>query len=851
MREEVNLHWLQKPNIFSSTVCVYITVDETIARLRDQDRYHNRIQHHEQVAGCAAEYASLEITPSLDRVLTQRGIEQVYQHQAEAIHAVRDGQNVVIATSTASGKSLTYTIPALERALDHGGCTLYIAPQRALINDQEETLSQFVTALGSPAPLGVEQYTGRLSRSEKRAVRDSQPSVVLTTPDMLHYALLPWGYRHWEWFFRQLETVVLDEVHAYRGVFGGHVALVCRRLTRICERYNSDPQYICCSATIGNPVEHASAVTGQPDATFTLVDTDTSATGPTHWLFWNPPLKEEAATEADASPGESAEADTASDSDETSTEPAPTAHETGETASDGGIVTPPPDAPPGTAGGDRRSNHPETVSLFCDLVTEGYQTLVFTRARQGAERYAEWCDNQLRARGNSDLAEAITAYQAALTHDRRSAIETGLQDGTIRGVWSTTALELGIDIGSLDVVLLDGYPGTRMQTAQRAGRAGRGTAPSLVTLIASPDQLDQYLMRHPDAFFEKPPEQAVVNPLNEALLPEHILGAAQETWLTPADNDHFGASLPSLVSEFTQAGELERRQTRNGIRWAYDGDGSPQHEMSLRSIEDRDIDLIDRGRNTQLGTLSFSDALRDVHPDAIYYHQGRTYEVADLDLNTDRALLESTQTHGYTDTLREKRITITETHRTNPVAATADVTVSFADITVREQIESYLRYDSPGDESPTEHLLDEPLPETTLQTQALMLTVPERLRQTVALMSTDEHGIASGLHALEHALISLFPLELLCDRGDLGGLSTRRHPDTGQATIFIHDAYPGGVGLARAGYDRIDALLDQTHSLLDSCPCADGCPSCVQSPQCGNANQHLDKTLALTILNRL
>lgn len=200
-------------------------MDETIAWLRDQDRYYDRIRYHEQVAGGAAEYASLEITPCLDRVLTRRGIDQVYQHQADAIHAVRADQNIVIATPTASGKSLTYTIPALERALDHGGCTLYIAPQRALINDQEETLSQFVTDLGSPAQLGVEQYTGRLSRNEKRAVRDSQPSIVLTTPDMLHYALLPWGYHHWEWFFRQLETVVLDEIHAYRGVFGSHVAL--------------------------------------------------------------------------------------------------------------------------------------------------------------------------------------------------------------------------------------------------------------------------------------------------------------------------------------------------------------------------------------------------------------------------------------------------------------------------------------------------------------------------------------------------------------------------------------------------------------------------------------------------
>jgi DEAD/DEAH box helicase domain-containing protein len=823
-------------------------VDKTIKWLRTQDRYHGRIQRHEQVPSRDAEYGSIDIIPRLDRVLTHRGIDQVYQHQADAIHAVRDDQNVVIATPTASGKSLTYTIPALERALEHGGCTLYIAPQRALINDQEETLSQFVTDLGSPTQLGVEQYTGRLSRTEKRAVRDSQPPIVLTTPDMLHYALLPWGYRQWEWFFRQLETVVLDEIHAYRGIFGSHVSLVCRRLARVCERHDSAPQFICCSATIGNPVEHASAVTGQAESTFSLVDDDMSATGPTHWLFWNPPLKEEAATEATASSREVA--DIPNDSDNTSDEPTP-ANETGETASDGGMAVPPTDAGSSTTGGNRRSNHPETVNLFCDLVTEGFQTLVFTRARQGAERYAEWCDNQLRNRGNADLAETITAYQAALTHERRTTIETGLQNGTIRGVWSTTALELGIDIGSLDVVLLDGYPGTRMQTTQRAGRAGRGTAPSLVALIASPDQLDQYLMRHPDTFFEKPPEQAVINPLNDALLPAHVLSAAQETWLAPADKEHFGSSFPDLVTKFDQMEELERRQTHNGIRWTYDGEDSPQHEMSLRSIEDRDITLIDHGRDRQLGTLSFSDALRDVHPDAIYYHQGRTYQVAELDLDADRALLESIPAQGYTDPLREKRITVEETHQTKPLAIADDVTVTFADITVREQIDRYLRYDSPNDDAPTEQILNEPLPETTLPTNALILTFPERLRHAVVPLSPDEQRIDSGLHALEHALISLFPLELLCDRGDLGGLSISRHPDTGQATIFIHDAYPGGVGLARGGYDRIDELLEQTHSLLDSCPCTDGCPSCVQSPQCGNANQHLDKQLALAILTRL
>lgn len=821
-------------------------MDETINWLRDQSQHLGRTQHHERVPGREATLTDLDLDYRIEMALARRDIEQLYQHQVSAIEAVRNNQNVVLATPTASGKSLAYTIPAFERAIDHGGRTLYIAPQRALINDQEETLSALADDLGLGAQVAIEQYTGQLTQDEKRAVRDRQPHTVLVTPDTLHYALLPWASRLWEWFFRQLDTIVIDEVHEYRGVFGSHVSLVLRRLNRVCERFETDPDVICCSATIGNPAEHAGAVTGQPPDSFAVVDEDTSATGPTNWLFWNPPLKADAADEQTKQSSEAvnagaveAQSGTASEIDTSSAGTESAAESAANTDSETDTET----------GGERRSPHAETVGLFCDLVMRGYQTLVFTSSRQGAERYADWSVERLRARTEYDLADAITAYQAALKQDRREEIEEGLHDGSIRGVWSTNALELGVDIGGLDVVLLDGYPGTRMSTHQRAGRAGRGKEASLVALIGGNDQLDQYLMRNPRSFFDGDPEHAVVNPENTQLMPEHVCSAATEAWLKPDDNDIFGDSFPEIVTDLEAAGKLDRRDTNAGIRWFYDGDDSPQHEMSLRTIDDREIRLIDRLQNTTIARLPFADALRDAHPEAIYYHQGTTYEVADLNLDRGRALLESTGANHYTRALSDKQITVERDLDEFSLDSHPAVTVRFAEVTLREQIDSYLRYEGTEDDG-TKVLLDEPLPETTLRTRALYFTIPPTVEQAIRTQSTDEDGFAGAIHAVEHGMISLFPLELLCDRRDIGGLSTPLHPHTQQSTIFIYDGYPGGVGLSRGGYDRVEELMEETREMIEVCPCEDGCPACIQSPHCGNANDPLDKDLAIDLLER-
>jgi DEAD/DEAH box helicase domain-containing protein len=765
-------------------------LDDVVAALRERRYYDGQIAADRTLPGQSAAYADVEMDDRLADALAERGVERLYRHQATAIEAVRGGENVVLATPTASGKSLAYTVPAFERATE-GGRTLYLGPQNALVADQADALSSLARGLPFGTGVAVETYTGRLDDDERRAVRERRPTILLSNPDMLHYALLPHAHRIWEWFFESLSLVVIDEVHEYRGVFGTHVALLLRRLRRICERFGADPEVVCCSATIGNPVEHAARVTGAGEESFRLVDADASAAGPRRWLLWNPPRSE------------------------------------------GGE-------------GRRRSNHVEAKNLFVDLVAGGHQTLVFTRARQTAERYAMDAAEALRERGETDLADRVHAYQAALTDDRRRELEAGLQSGEARGVWSTNALELGVDIGGLDAVILDGYPGTRMNTFQQAGRAGRGTDPALVALVAGEDQLDQYVMATPEELFEGDPERAVLDPDNEHVLPGHLRSAARENWLSPADERRFGPSFEAVRDALTAQGDLEKRGTLEGPRWTYEGGGSPQHEMNLRRIDDGEVILRTESGGERVATLSLADALRDAHPGAIYHHQGRTYEVVDLDLERGVAALAPTWADYYTRVLTDKEIRVEDDREERRPLPREDVPVRFADVTLTTRVTGFERRDAERGE--TLGTQDLSLPPQTLETRALYYTVPDDLR---AALQAREGNFAGAIHAAEHAMISMFPLELLCDRSDVGGLSTPLHPHTGRSTVFVYDGYPGGVGLTRAAFEDVTALAERTRAMVRACDCEAGCPACVQSPQCGNANEPLDKGLAIRLLDGL
>ena len=809
-------------------------VEETIKTLRDQGYYSGQIVHRETVRGQSASFGSPDVDRSVRSSLRLAGVGSLYQHQADAIEALRDGDNVVLATPTASGKTLSYAIPGFERAVSGAAKMLYIAPQVALINDQYDTLSEFASNLGFDASAEVALYHNKLNKPERNEIKASQPDVLLTTPDMLHYSLLPYGHAptNWRWLIQNLDLVAVDEVHAYRGVFGSHTSLVFRRLNRLCDYYQDQPQYVCCSATIGNPVEHAAEITGQDTDSYTLVDDDTSATGDRHWALWNPPVIENKPNHDDAVGG----------ADERPV--------SADTKSEAQRVT---DQIPGDGGpaGDRKSHHEQAAKICADLVSKGHQTLVFTRTRQGAERYAKRVRHHLRQRGSHNLTDGVAAYHANLRADERAEVEDGLKDGEMRGVWSTNALELGIDIGTLDAVILDGYPGSVMNTFQRAGRAGRGEESCLLILVGSDNPLDQYVLSEPERLFETDPERAVINPQNEQILREHIQCAANEEALTPEDESYFGATLPEIVTEAEDDGLLRPVESRPAA-WRPTAD-NPNWDVSIRSISDRTLAVRDRQKRKKITSLSFNAALRDAHPEAIYLHQGDTYKITEVDYELNDAYAEEIRdTAAYTQPLRDKHVEIdgyqdqkTLTRNSN------DLVCGLVDLTVRNEYDGYLRYDSPRDNNPLEREFDQEVPTHEIETTGMYFSLSPTVREDILesrISSLDELG--AGLHAIEHALISLLPREVLCDRGDVGGLSIGHHPETGLPTVFVHDGYPGGVGLAATAYDALARLLDRTNDLIGNCGCRDGCPSCIHSPQCGNANRHLDKALGESILDR-
>jgi len=829
-------------------------VTDILDWIKSRGYYADQISHHRVVDGREAITEDISIDAPVALALSQLGIDGLYRHQVEAIEAVRDGNHLVIATPTASGKTLTYVVPALERAIQDSGKTLYIAPYKALINDQQETFESFAEEVGFDARVDVGVQTGDTPDAERRRIKTQQPDILLLTLDQVHYSLLPYAHspKTWRWLFEQLETVVIDEVHKYRGVFGSHASLVLRRLNRLCEYYGTSPQYICCSATIGNPVNHAASVTGRDPDSFALVDDDASASGDRHWVFWNPPVKDEddsrdERTQQHQNRGQAQTQSTDGGSRVTvSPAKSPTAPQDQQQSD-----SPTTDSTANsTAGGERLSNHAQTVRLFADLVGKSYQTLVFTTARQGAEQYVEWSDAILRERGQTDLADNIHAYHAALKDDDRRQIEADLQDGTARGIWSTKALELGVDIGTLDVVLLDGYPGTSMATFQRAGRAGRGQNECLVGLVASDNPLDQYLLKEPEQLFEDGAERAAVNPENTEILPDHVCCAADELAIRPDDDTHFGPNLPEVVTALEGTDRL-RRVNSDQIKWATDED-NPQWETAIRSIDDRQITLIDRSRDEEIATLEFAAALRDAHPDAIYHHQKDTYRVAELDLDTDRAYLSPVNTTEYTRAMREKDIQLHDTYTSETLdLGETSLQATLANMTVSSRITSYLLFNSPRDDNPIEREFDDPLPPHTITTTGLFFEVPEEVEQRMLAPLEGTDPYLAALHALEHALISLLPMDVLCDRRDIGGLSILSHPQTINGTVFVHDAHPGGAGLCREAFDRLGSLLGRTKQLIESCGCTDGCPSCVHSPHCGNANRALDKTQAARLLRQL
>ncbi len=720
--------------------------------------------------------------------LETRGVPGPWEHQATAAEHAWAGRHVVVSTGTASGKSLAYQLPVVaELSADPHATALYLSPTKALGADQLRA----ARALDPDGPDGLRasSYDGDTPMTERDAVRRSA-RWVFTNPDMLHRGILP---RHGRWttFLRRLRYVVVDEAHAYRGVFGSHVALLLRRLRRICARYGAHPVFVLASATMSEPAVSAGALTGLD---VVAVTEDASPRGRRAVGLWEPPLLEEI------------------------------------TGENGAPV--------------RRSAGAETSRILADLVVEGARTLAFVRSRRGAELTALGARRVLREI-DPELARSVAAYRAGFLPEERRELEAALMSGALRGVATTNALELGIDVAGLDAVVVAGFPGTRASFWQQAGRAGRSGDDALVLLVARDDPLDTYLVHHPEAVLGAPLERTVLDPTNPYVLAPHLACAAAELPLTAADvEDVFGGEVARRALHDLAAEGLVRRR-RGGWFWALPTE-RPHGGVDIRGSGGEQVVVVESGTGRMLGTVDPGAAPSTVHEGAVHLHQGESYVVDSLDLDEGLAHVHAEEPEWTTQSRSVTDIAVVETEHCDSYGATTidgpELQVCLGTVEVTEQVVGYLRR-SPSGQVIEQVPLD--LPERTLATRAVWYTLAEPLLDGVGIVPTRVPG---SLHAAEHAAIGLMPLVATCDRWDIGGVSTALHPDTGRPTVFVHDGHPGGAGFADRGHEAMRMWLEATRDAIAGCECPSGCPSCVQSPKCGNGNDPLDKAGAVAVL---
>jgi DEAD/DEAH box helicase domain-containing protein len=711
-----------------------------------------------------------ELHPELMAALSKEGVQSLYSHQREAYERVRSGENVVVATATASGKSLCYKIPAFENALESASSrALFLYPTKALAQDQMGKILAFGLRGVHPAT-----YDGDTPQAVRADVR-RRANVVLTNPDMLNVGVLP-NHDAWAGFLRNLRIVAVDEAHVLRGVFGSHVAAVLRRLRRVAAMHGGDPRFVLTSATIANPQELAESLTGLP---FSLVDEDGASSGERRVIFRNPPLLDKEK-------------------------------------------------------GERRSLLTEGALVFASLVSRGVRTIAFAKTRKSAELIYRYAADRVGV----DLARRISPYRAGYTPRERREVESRLFRGELLGVVSTSALELGVDVGALDAVVCCGYPGSVASIWQQWGRAGRGKDPSLALYIAGRDALDQYLFENPKRVLGRRVEAARVTLENPYILGPHLVAAAHEAPLDAADEEYFGPAYRDVLQSLSGEGVL----AASGDRLVYVGGGTPARKISLRSASSETVLIADE-EGELIGTAEASRAPSELHPGATYLHRGRAYEVEELDLAAHRALARRVPNRYYTRPRVETDVEILEGIEERELANGA--TLRWGRVRTTDSVTFYKKVRVADDREVGVYPLD--LPDVILETQAFWVTLPPIPRG--ARPSFESFG--GALHAGEHGMIGLLPLFAMCDRADIGGLSTPIHRQTTLPTIFVYDGYPGGVGISRRGYDAFESLARDTLGVITRCPCERGCPACIQSPKCGNWNEPLSKDGAVSLLRYL
>lgn len=726
------------------------------------------VAHVEFLPGTGPRYArpSKPLPKSITTWLERDGI-QLYTHQVRAIEAVRMNQDIVVTTPTASGKTLAFTLPVLERLIEDPTATaLFLYPTKALANDQLRVHKEIERETGLATYPAV--YDGDTPAHTRPGIRN-QSRIILSNPYELHH-ILAW-HAKWHQFLSGLNMVIVDEAHRYRGIFGTNIALLFRRLRRICQHHGSDPLFALSTATLANPEEFTDALIGRRA---TMIEQSGAPQSPRRFVLFNP-----------------------------------RSH----------------------GGGSMLS---AAKQVFLDSIDEGLQTLCFAPSRKTAELLAAWSREAL------ENPEEIATYRAGYLPEERREIERSLKEGCLKGVVTTNALELGIDVGGLDAVVIAGYPGSISATWQQAGRAGRSGEPALAVLVANEGPLDQYYMSHPQEFFGRPHEHASLDPSNPVVLAGHLLCAAAELPLTDRDRELFGCGFSPLLRPLA-AHHLLRETPWGHI---YSGKGRAADVVDLSGMDDERFTVIAEG--ALLETLDRGQAYREAHPGAILLHQGETFRVVSMDFDTLCCTAEPIDADFYTQPVFSTSIT--------PGAIDAehvfgDVVVRTGEVTVVQEFPGY-RIRRDGE---TVSVLPLDLPPISFETTGCWWTVPSTTGSELVPQGIDPAG---SIHGAEHALIGILPVHILCDRTDVGGFSTLRfshpgHPGDGQPGICIYDSHRGGNGLSRKTADLLPEVFVTALELVRDCPCDTGCPSCIYSPRCGNDNQPLDKAGTAVILESL
>ena len=750
--------------------------EERIDQFKNDIRFRRKIEHVETIPSKEANYKKVDnLEKKLLKYLEDRNIS-LYEHQALAIEKTREDNNIIITTPTASGKTLSFNLPVLEELIkDNDACALYIYPAKALSYDQLKVLRKMDEELD--LDLNANPYDGDTPKAKRRRIRN-ESRVILTNPYQIHL-ILQWHHQ-WERFYSNLKYIVIDEAHYYKGIFGSNVAFLIRRLKRIANFYGSNPKFILSSATLANPLELAEKLTGEE---FELIDKDSSPSGEKDFILYNPYKK---------LPMQSDDANL--------------------------------------------SIHQETERIFFYLLLKDIQTLCFTSSRKIAELIALWTKRDME-HTKKRYVDRISAYRAGYLAEDRREIEDGLKSRKYLGVTSTNALELGIDVGSLDAVIISGFPGSMISTWQQGGRSGRQNQKSLVILVAFENQLDQYFMKNPEFFFDKPHENVVIDLQNEKLLNNHIICAANELPITEEELE----KVFNVDSEFIDNIIQNRDLRKSAGFYIYPYDDNPAFEFSLDQISNEIFSVMNG--NQLIEKIERSQMYREAHEGAILINKGQTYIVTNVDFNTHNINVIKRDVNAHTIALKRTQTKIIKKIKKVKIG---DFTVHYGELEVEEDYYKYKRMEF--SKTIGTYILD--LPPLKFKTKGLWFTIPDSIRETLEERYKNESEVfAGGLHGAEHALIGLFPLHVMCDRFDIGGLSTNYHEDTQEASIFIYDAYEGGIGICEKAIDVFSKLTNSTRNLLKTCECENGCPSCIYSPKCGNDNKPLHKKATEFILD--